>query len=138
MSIRRADSADGRDLAHMAADLLADEHYDFPGEEVFVWEGSDGRIGAFLSLSIRPWSEGAGSMPVPHVEAWYVKPSLRRRGIGTALMSAAEAWCREADFSELCSDVETCNRVSMAAHRHLGFAPTLRLQYFRKSLGQAA
>lgn len=74
------------------------------------------------------------SMPAPHLEAWFVMPELRRKGIGRALIEAVERWCLNAGFQELGSDAERKNRGSIAAHRAIGFEPNLRVQYFRKRL----
>jgi aminoglycoside 6'-N-acetyltransferase I len=108
--------------------------YDFDDEHVFVWERPSGGLGGFVSLSLRPWAEGCESTPVPYVEGWWVAPDLRGNGVGRALMDAVEDWCRANSFSELGSDVETGNSVSLDAHAALGFEETIRLQFFRKIL----
>jgi aminoglycoside 6'-N-acetyltransferase I len=73
-------------------------------------------------------------MPVPHVEGWYVEPSARGRGVGRALMQAAEEWARRHGYRELGSDTEPWNADSLAAHAHCGFQETGRLVKFRKML----
>jgi aminoglycoside 6'-N-acetyltransferase I len=106
-------------------------------ETVFVWETDGGALGGFVSVSLRPWAEGCLNAPVPYVEGWYVAAPLRRRGVGRALMDAAEQWARSQGFDELGSDARLDNTVSLHAHRRLGFTPTERLQYFRKALAPA-
>lgn len=119
----------------MVRELLPTEpDYPFEGEQVFVWDDGEGRLGGFASVSVRPWSEACAAEPVPHVEAWYVAPELRGQGIGAQLIAAVEEWCRAAGFDELGSDAETDNVVSVAAHQRLGFKPGVRLQYFAKRL----
>ena len=108
--------------------------YDFTEETVFVWERPIGGLGGFASLSIRPWADGCETMPVPYIEGWWVAPDLRRMGVGGALFAAVERWCKARGYRELGSDVEIENATSLAAHKALGFEPTLRLQYFRKRL----
>ena len=71
---------------------------------------------------------------MPSVEGWYVVEALRRRGIGRALMHAAEAWAIDGGFDEIGSDARVDNGVSLRAHRAFGFEPTEQLQYFRKQL----
>lgn len=135
MSVRPYAGRDATELQRLAAALFrSSEHYDFADEHVFVWPIDAKRLGGFVSVSVRAWSEGAHRAPVPHIEGWYVESALRRRGIGAALMDRAESWCRAAGFVEICSDAETANRISLAAHQEIGFEPTLRLQYFRKQL----
>ena len=110
--------------------------YDFTDETIFVWEREDGTgLGGFISVSMRSWAEGCESEPVPYVEGWWVAPDLRGHGVGRALMSAVEQWCRDRGYSELGSDAEIENVGSLHAHTALGFERTLRLQFFRKRLG---
>lgn len=108
--------------------------YDFSEERVFVSRRPDGMLAGFASVSLRPWAEGCTSTPCPYIEGWWVSPDVRGRGIGRALFDAIENWCRAHGYTELASDVELENTGSLAAHAALGFKPTLRLQFFRKSL----
>jgi aminoglycoside 6'-N-acetyltransferase I len=99
----------------------------------FIAEDEATQLG-FLELAIRSFSDGCDSMPVPHVEGWYVEPSARGRGVGRALMQAAADWARECGFVELASDTEPWNVASHAAHARCGFQETERLVKFRKLL----
>ena len=110
------------------------DNYDFSDETVLVWAKDDGSLGGFISFSLRPWAEGCDSSPVPYLEGWWVAPELRRSGVGRALVAAVEQWCREQGYTELGSDVELDNDISLRAHAALGFEPTLRVQFFRKRL----
>jgi aminoglycoside 6'-N-acetyltransferase I len=109
----------GREVPTIAAVFLAEE---------------DGVPLGFLELATRAFSDGCDSMPVPHVEGWYVEPSARRRHVGSALMEAAETWARDRGFSELASDTEPWNDASLAAHARIGFQETERLVKLRKVL----
>jgi aminoglycoside 6'-N-acetyltransferase I len=100
---------------------------------VFIAEG-DGRAVGFLELAIRSFSDGCESMPVPHVEGWYVEPHERGKGVGRALIVAAEAWSRERGFTELASDTEIHNEASLRAHQRCGFEEVERLIKLRKAL----
>jgi aminoglycoside 6'-N-acetyltransferase I len=100
---------------------------------VFVAAEAEGLAG-FLELDLRSYGEGCSSSPVPYVEGWYVAPDWRRRGVGGALMSAAEQWSRERGYSELGSDTEEINRLSRDAHAALGFEEVETLVVFRKAL----
>lgn len=122
-------------VAAMMHELYATEDvYDFSDETVFVWERQGGKLGGFVSFSLRPWAEGCDATPVPYIEGWWVTPDLRRAGVGRVLVEAVERWCVEHGHNELGSDVELTNQASLDAHASLGFEPTLRLQFFRKRL----
>jgi len=101
-----------------------------------VFVARDGHAGVigFLELALRPFSDGCESMPVPHIEGWYVVPEAREQGIGRALMRAAEDWARARGFTELASDAEVGNVTSLLAHARCGFAEVERLVKFRKPL----
>jgi aminoglycoside 6'-N-acetyltransferase I len=100
---------------------------------VFVAEETSTAVG-FLELGLRSVAEGCTSSPVPYVEGWYVEADWRRRGVGGALMHAAEEWSRARGYTELGSDTEEVNRLSRAAHVALGFEEVETLVVFRKSL----
>ena len=108
--------------------------YDFSDETVYVWQRPDSSLGGFASFSLRPWAEGCASAPVPYIEGWWVAPELRQQGVGRELLAAIERWCREHGYVELGSDAETENDVSIQSHVALGFEPTMKLQFFCKSL----
>ena len=60
---------------------------------VFVAE-DEGQIVGFLELDFRRYAAGCNSSPVPFIEGWYVEPGVRQKGIGRALVAAAEAHVR--------------------------------------------
>lgn len=135
MTIRKSAPLDAAELARLAHSLFGSPgHLDAWDEQIFVCDGGSGRLCGFISVSSRPWTEGSNVQPIAHVEAWFVDRKMRRQGIGTKLMKAAEHWARLSGFAEICSDAEFDNKISLAAHARLGFEPTLRLQYFRKPL----
>jgi aminoglycoside 6'-N-acetyltransferase I len=104
---------------------------------VLVCEGSPGRLWGFAELSIRPYAEGCRTDRVAYLEGWYVDPAQRRKGIGRALVAAAEVWARAQRCSEFASDTDLPNEVSHHAHLALGFEEAARIICFRKSLGGA-
>jgi len=123
-----------------ASGLARDVHAFFAGGRVpaldaaFVARDEDERPVGFLELSIRPFSDGCDSIPVPHVEGWYVEERARKQGVGRALLHAAEEWAHERGFTELASDTELSNHASQSAHLACGFGEVDRLVKFRKKL----
>jgi aminoglycoside 6'-N-acetyltransferase I len=104
-----------------------------PLEVLLACSASGAPIG-FVELSIRPHAVGCMSDRVAFVEGWYVEPGHRGRGVGAALMRAAEEWGRANQCTELGSDTQIWNEPSIDAHKALGFEEVERLVAFRKSL----
>jgi aminoglycoside 6'-N-acetyltransferase I len=101
---------------------------------VLIAEDDAGSVLGFIELSVRDYAEGCDSDRVAYVEGWYVIPEARRRGVGRALITAAEEWARSRGFTEMASDAELTNDVSAAAHQALGFTEVNRVRCFRKDL----
>jgi len=96
-------------------------------------DGAEGVLG-LAELSIRPGAEGCTSDRVAYLEGWFVVPEARRRGVGRALVAAAEQWGRDQACTEFASDTQSDNRVSAAAHQALGFIEVGSVRCFRKGL----
>lgn len=103
-------------------------------EEVLLAEDESGRLLGFAELSIRPYAEDCVTDRVAYLEGWYVEPDARKRGVGRALVQAAEQWGRAQKCTEFASDALLDNSVSAAAHLALGFAETVKIRCFRKDL----
>ena len=88
----------------------------------------------FVELSIRNYAEGCATSRVAYLEGWYVEPHARRRGVGRALVQAAEDWGRAQGCTEFGSDALIDNDASAAAHSALGFDEVERIRCFRKDL----
>ena len=69
-----------------------------------------------------------------YLEGWYVSPGARRQGVGGALVEAAMAWGRAQGCTELASDADAANEVSIAAHARLGFEDAGLIRCFRRDL----
>jgi aminoglycoside 6'-N-acetyltransferase I len=100
---------------------------------VAVREGGSGLCG-FAEVGTRPYAEGCETSPVAYLEGWYVDADVRRRGIGAALVRAAEAWARSRGLTEFASDALLDNETSHRAHRALGFGEVERVVCYRKAL----
>ena len=103
-------------------------------DAAMVAEDEESSPVGFIEITIRAFSDGCDSMPVPHVEGWYIEESTRGRGVGRALMRAAEDWARARGFTELASDSEMDNAGAQSAHKHCGFEEVDRIVKFRKRL----
>jgi len=104
-----------------------------PLEVLLAHDEASATLG-FAELSIRPYAEDCATDRVAYLEGWYVVPDARRRGVGRALVEAAERWARAQGCREFASDAHIDNTVSAAAHRALGFQETIQIRCFRKSL----
>jgi aminoglycoside 6'-N-acetyltransferase I len=100
----------------------------------FVAERPDGSLCAFVEVGSRPYAEDCESSPVGYIEGWWVDADVRRRGVGRALIEAAEQWARSKGYTEMGSDALIDNSVSHESHRALGYSEVERLVMFRKSL----
>ena len=120
------------------AELLEEAEAYFRGasllQAVFLGVAPSGEPSGMLELSLRSVAEGCRTTPVPYVEGWYVLPEARRRGIGRALMAAAETWAGERGYTEIASAALIDNLLSERAHRALGFLEVERTIHFRKDL----
>jgi aminoglycoside 6'-N-acetyltransferase I len=101
---------------------------------VFVAPRSQGGLCGFLEMSVRSYAEGCDG-PTPYVEGWYTDPDVRGRGVGAALVAAAEAWAAARGYREMASDALLENVDSHRAHMALGFQEVERSVHFRKDIG---
>ena len=102
---------------------------------VFVAEEGDGTIVGFLEANLRSSADGCEErLPVGYVEGWFVAESRRSRGIGAALLRAAEDWARGQGCVEMASDTAMDNFLSQRVHEASGFAVCARSVLYKKKL----
>jgi aminoglycoside 6'-N-acetyltransferase I len=123
----------------LPADLATDVDSFFAGtcvqlEAVLVAEDAAHELIGFAELSRRLYAEGCITSPVGFLEGWYVVPEHRGRGVGRALVAAAEEWARGCGCTEFASDTTVDNTASAAAHQALGFEEVEIIRCFRKDL----
>src|SRR5688572_7131156 len=103
--------------------------------EVLLAVDARGAPLGFAELSIRAYAEDCVTDRVAYLEGWYVVPEARRRGVGRALIDAAEKWAVAQGCTEFGSDALLDNDTSAAAHAALGFEETVQIRCFRKTIG---
>lgn len=98
----------------------------------FVCPRAAGGLSGMVEVSVRHTAPGCATDRVGYLEAWYVDPDERGRGVGRALVRVAEAWARSQGCAEMASDTNPSYPVSPAAHAALGYQEVER--FFRKDL----
>jgi len=101
---------------------------------VLAAETDGGKLVGFLEASIRPFVEDCHSDHVGYLEGWFIEPDYRKNGIGRKLVRAAESWARSKGCTEMASDSEIGNDLSLMAHQSVGYEETSRLVHLRKDL----
>jgi aminoglycoside 6'-N-acetyltransferase I len=114
------------------------------GQQARLWDPTDTTclvavapdrsLVGFAELSVRTHAEGCHPGRVAYLEAWYVVPSWRGRGVGRTLLTASERWAREHGCTELATDADASDEHCHAAHLTFGFTEVRRLTCFRKQL----
>ena len=120
------------DEEHKAEMIDIYEHND--SQLVLVAQLDNGKFVGFLEASIRPFVEDCHSDHVGYLEGWFVEEKYRRYGIGRRLVSEAEKWAKRKGATEMASDAEIGNEMSLKAHQNLGYEETSRLVHLRKDL----
>ena len=134
LRLRRALWPDGSDAEHedeMAEFVAAPDRY---GQ--FMACAEDGQPIGLAEVSLRSdYVNGTESSPVAFLEALFVVPAWRKRGVARALLLTVTSWARARGCSELASDTQLENTVSQTVHSRLGFTETERVVYFNMALG---
>lgn len=115
------------------AETRAHFEFGYAPPVVFIAEVEKQIVG-FLELDYRKYAAGCASSPVPCIEGWYVEPAFQGRGIGRALVGAAEARARAEGYTEMASDADLANSGGIAAHLALGYEEVERVVCLRRSL----
>ena len=140
--IQEHDLPDWYRLRRMLWDELSEEEhrdemfdiYEHTDSQLVLVAEKDGKLVGFLEASIRPFVEDCDTDNVGYLEGWFVEPVFRRYGIGRDLVKNAERWARKKGCTEMASDAEVGNDLSLEAHLKLGYEETSRLVHLRKDL----
>jgi aminoglycoside 6'-N-acetyltransferase I len=129
------DADPGEERAVIQQFLSTTPHVSIPSlDAAYVCERPGGGLCGLVEVSIRPYVDGCQTNGVGYLEAWYVDPDFRGRGIGRSLVGAAEDWARSQGCQEMASDTDLDNLDSQAAHHRLGYTETGRIVQFSKVL----
>jgi len=121
-----------RDGDHKSEMIDVLDHFEDTQFVLFADTGD--RLVGFLEASIRPFVEDCDTDHVGYLEGWFVEPEFRKQGIGRELVRQAEVWARRRGCTEMASDAELGNDLSLEAHQNLGYKETSRLVHLRKAL----
>ena len=115
---------------HEVDEILADQ--DRWAVFIACAEGAD--CLGFLEVRLREYAEGATTSPVGYLEGWYVEPEYRGQGAGSMLVRAGEEWARSHGCTEMASDAEIDNALSIRLHGDFGYEEVERIVCFLKKL----
>jgi aminoglycoside 6'-N-acetyltransferase I len=124
------DETEVSDHRHEMTGIL--EHPD--SQLVLVADAGNGHLGGFLEASIRPFVEDCDTDHVGYLEGWFVESEYRRHGVGRLLVETAENWARSQGCTEMASDTEVGNKLSLDVHQSLGYEISSKLIHLRKDL----
>jgi aminoglycoside 6'-N-acetyltransferase I len=149
--IRLGGPSDEEQIARLCEALWSETSWQEHGEEIrpilsgkpratlpsviFVAETIDGTLAGFLEVGLRSHADGCDTQhAVGFVEGWFVRESLRRRGLGAQLLAAAENWARGQGCIEMASDTWIDSSLSQHVHEKLEFEVVDRCVHYRKAL----
>jgi len=100
----------------------------------FVSPAGDDRLAGFVEVALRPWREDCPGSPVGYVEALYVAPEERGRGVANELLAAAEAWAASRGCRTIAADARLDNAAGRALHEQRGYEEVSERVRLRKRL----
>lgn len=111
------------------------QHITSSGKHQAFLAMEDGQPSGFVNVSVRrDYVEGATTSPVGYLEALYVKPGYRKRGVGCKLARTAEAWALARGCAQMGSDTWESHKDGISFHHKMGFRQEDILVHFIKDL----
>lgn len=101
---------------------------------LFIAEDEDRGIAGYVQVGERPYADGCPTSPIGYIEEWFVDPDVRRMGVGSGLLRAAEEWAHARGIAEMASDSLLDNTISQRAHVKAGYREVERAVRYRKVL----
>lgn len=94
-----------------------------------------GKPVAFIITALRfEYVEGAQFSPTGYIEAVYVKPKYRKKGVARELYATAEKWVASKGCKQIGSDTWDWNKDSIKFHKKVGFKVEDILVHFIKDV----
>ena len=145
MTVRRLKRGDGAEWLGLRQQLWPALDQSRHSKEVGAMLADEARFAAFgfespaglvglVEASLRERPDALPPDRMGYVEALYVVPDHRGRGVGTALLEAAERWARTCGCEIMGSDAEVGNQAGIEIHQALGYRESERIVRFAKAL----
>lgn len=143
--IREATQADALALAELAIKMwlgntvseLQSEFLDLISSDnsvCFIKYVGNKEVG-FVQCQLRnDYVEGTDTSPVGYLEGIFIEKEYRHRGYAKDLLSKFEKWAKEKNCTEIASDCEIDNDISLEFHLSMGFEEVNRIICFRKDI----
>jgi aminoglycoside 6'-N-acetyltransferase I len=104
-------------------------------KEICFLAKNDGLYVGFIHLAIRnDYVEGAENNQTAYLEALYIKDNFRNLGIAKRLLEKGEEWAKSKGLTQIASDTEIDNLISIEFHNKVGFIEANRIVCFIKNL----
>jgi aminoglycoside 6'-N-acetyltransferase I len=104
-------------------------------QSCFLFKNEQEEYCGFVQLSLRnDYVEGSSTTPVAYIEGIYVDENHRRTGASKEMIAFAEEWGRLKGCSQMGSDCELTNTLSIEFHKGVGFTEANRIVCFLKEL----
>lgn len=93
-----------------------------PSEQAALLIAEDG-AGRRLGFAYLTQARNVNGDPVGYISELAVGTEAESRGVGRALIAAAEDWARERGYAAMTLDAYAVNERALALYEHLGYAP---------------